>query len=338
MRIRTVTAPNMSEGMKKLRRELGPNAIILSNHQGRGGVRITAAIDPEAAPAETMPAAPKPVAKPNGSKGPARKDRPNELDALVAHHRPPADLAAKLSRALRAFRTSSREQMMADALDTLYQFAPLVRPASQTLLLIGPPGAGKTVATAKLATQAVLEGRDVHVATTDTVKAGGVEQLEAFTTILNLPLCRVDSPAGLKRFVSRIEGAGGAPLMLIDTPGVNPFNASEIAEMRRYRDAAGGAAALVLPAGGDAEEAAEFARAFARLSVRQLIGTRLDMARRLGGLLAAADAGGLALSDVSVSPYVSDALIRLDAATLSRLLCGGADGLLTPSQQEFAKS
>jgi hypothetical protein len=57
--------------------------------------------------------------------------------------------------------------------------------------------------------------------------------------------------------------------------------------------------ALVLPAGLDAEEAAETARAFQLLGCRHLVPTRLDAARRLGGVLAAADAG-LAFTEAGI--------------------------------------
>jgi flagellar biosynthesis protein FlhF len=93
----------------------------------------------------------------------------------------------------------------------------------------------------------------------------------------------------------------------------------------------------VLPAGGDADEAVEIATACAAMGVRQLVGTRVDAARRFGGLLAAADAGALAFSEISVSPYVSDGLIRLDALALARLLMHAPSGALSPPAMEMIK-
>ena len=59
-------------------------------------------------------------------------------------------------------------------------------------MLVGLPGAGKTVTTAKLATKAVMSGAKINVITTDRVRAGGVQQLEAFTDILKLDLMCAD--------------------------------------------------------------------------------------------------------------------------------------------------
>lgn len=55
--------------------------------------------------------------------------------------------------------------------------------------------------------------------------------------------------------------------------------------------AAGASILLVLPAGLDPAEAAETARAFLALGARHLLPTRLDAARRLGGVLAGAGGG-----------------------------------------------
>ena len=48
-------------------------------------------------------------------------------------------------------------------------------------MLVGPPGAGKTIVAAKLMMRARRAGRPFAAITTDTRRAGGVEQLQAFT-------------------------------------------------------------------------------------------------------------------------------------------------------------
>lgn len=59
-------------------------------------------------------------------------------------------------------------------------------------MLIGPPGAGKTLTIAKLATRSTPSGRKVGVITTDTARAGGIDQLAAFTKLLKLKLLAVE--------------------------------------------------------------------------------------------------------------------------------------------------
>jgi flagellar biosynthesis protein FlhF len=78
---------------------------------------------------------------------------------------------------------------------------------------------------------------------------------------------------------------------------------------------------LVLPAGLDPAEAADLARAFAALGAQHLLPTRLDAARRLGGVLMAAKAGPLALTEAGIGPEVADGLETLTPEGLaSRLL------------------
>ena len=89
-----------------------------------------------------------------------------------------------------------------------------------------------------------------------------------------------------------------------------------LAELAR---AAGAAILVVLPAGLDPGEAAEMAAAFAALGARHLLPTRLDGARRLGGVLAAA-AAGLALAEAGTGPGAADGL----TADRSRWLARGS--------------
>ena len=65
----------------------------------------------------------------------------------------------------------------------------------------------------------------------------------------------------------------------------------------------------------------QMAEAFARVGCTRLLATRLDMARRFGGLLAAANTG-LAFTEMSASPIVAHGFQPLDAAALARLLLG----------------
>jgi len=78
---------------------------------------------------------------------------------------------------------------------------------------------------------------------------------------------------------------------------------------------------LVLPAGLDAEESAELARAFHALGARHMVATRLDIARRLGGVVAAA-AEGLALAEAGTGAQVPEGLSVLTPAWLAARLMG----------------
>jgi flagellar biosynthesis protein FlhF len=73
---------------------------------------------------------------------------------------------------------------------------------------------------------------------------------------------------------------------------------------------------LVLSALGDTEEAAAYAGAAKAIGARRLLITRLDMARRLGGLLAAAECG-LALAGASITPHFAFGFKTLSAQLIA---------------------
>jgi flagellar biosynthesis protein FlhF len=301
MRLKLYRAPKMAEAMARVRAELGEDALILTSRQVGDGVEVTAALEPED---ETPPSPLKPAA-------PSAADR--SLRAALAFHGIPAALAATLSG-----------PHLPSALAATCAFAPLpVAPSDPPLLLVGPPGAGKTLTTAKLAARLVLSGISPSVIAADGCRAGATEQLTAFTRLLDLDLVVADHPVGLARAMSRRRP--DAPV-LIDAPGLDPSDAAQAAELRTLAAVAGATMVLVLQAGLDPAEAADQARAYAELGATLMIATKLDLARRLGSVLSAADAGGLALAEAGVGPGVADGLIRLTQDELAaRLLAAAPD-------------
>ena len=75
---------------------------------------------------------------------------------------------------------------------------------------------------------------------------------------------------------------------------------------------------------------ADLARAFAVLGARHLLPTRLDAARRLGGVVSAAAEAGLALTEAGTGPGVADGLSPLSPEWLARRL---EQGWSAPQQE-----
>ena len=281
MRLKHYRAASVSEAMAQMRAELGAEALILNTRRWYDGVELTAALEPE------------------GSAAPPER---GHVEALTYHAVPDrlrgqlafGNLTALLGRAL--------------AFGTLPLHA-------KPLLLAGPPGAGKTLTLVRLATRLTLAGQRPMVITTDDAKAGANEQLLAFTRLLDLPLTEACDPLTLSRAVRR-EGTA----VLIDTQGTDPFDSAQSDRLRALAAAAGASVALVLPAGLDPNEAADLARAYADAGATCLVATRLDIARRLGGIVAAADAGRLPLTEAGIGPGAADGLVPFTAAFLAERL------------------
>ncbi|HYB09167.1 MAG TPA: hypothetical protein VEJ16_05825 [Alphaproteobacteria bacterium] len=333
MRLRSFTAPTLAQAMKLVREELGPDAIIVSTHATNKSApaRVTAAIEPadESIAATGGASIHGPCARIGGFEKPADHAHRAVRDAFEFHG-VPAILAQRLGGfagdALNSGAAKGEPLLaLAAALDRRFRFEPLLgsRGPRRPLILVGPPGAGKTVTVAKLAARAVLAGNRLTVITTDTIRAGGVEQLAAFTKILGVDIqVAEDAGALADAILAGTSGASKADVLLIDTAGVNPYDEGEIAHAKALVDAVDAAAIVVLSAGGDPLEAAEAAVAFAEIGAKRLVMTRIDAARRLASLLTAAEAGKLALSDVGTTPHIANGLSPLNPVSLSRLLIG----------------
>lgn len=311
MRLKSFTAPTMAEAMEMVRTELGDDAIIVSTQRAAGnkGVRITAALEPadaDLAIAEMLEET-------------TDSSAAETVREALATHGVPQRLADRLVNAARTSEINDPTLACAAAFEAGFAFAHLPEhSAPRPFMLVGPPGSGKSIAVAKLAARSVLHQRHVGVVTCDNIRAGAVEQLAAFTRILEIELVRARGPESLRKTV---EGSAGMfDIVLIDSPGLNPFKQSDMDYLQALIEAADVEPILVMAAGGDPAEAAEMAEAFAGIGATRLFASRLDTTRRLGAVLAAADAGQLALCDVSASPHVASGISPISAISLARLM------------------
>ena len=118
----------------------------------------------------------------------------------------------------------------------------------------------------------------------------------------------------------------GADQVIIDTASANPFDKESMKTLARLVGVVEMDPILILPAGSDAEEAGEMAQIFATIGAQRSLPTRVDVARRLGSLLAAAYQGGLAFTDISSTAKVADGLSQLNSKRLTQLLMPRAEG------------
>ena len=283
MRLKTYRAPTTPAAIALVRAELGPDALILATKRAGNLIEVTAALE--------RPAPPLP--------------EPESLRTLAWHAIPP-QLAATLG-------SGRLDRTLAQTL----RFCRLdLSAGSSPILLAGPPGAGKSLTCAKLATRLVLDGKPPLVVSADGARAGATEQLAAFTRLLGLPLVVATDPLALARAVSR--RSPGQPV-LIDSAGIDPLRPADQAGIATLAASSGARTVVVLPAGHDAAESADAAAAFVAAGASLMLPTRLDAARRLGGILAAA-AAGLALTEAGCGPGVADGLLPLTPECLASRL------------------
>ncbi len=310
MRLKTFNAKTMMEAMDLVRTEMGADAIIIQSDESKSGVRITAALEAGATPdAPTVAPTPEqtPLAFEAADTFPKIADFDTaDIRAVLTHHGLPFETAGHLEKSVLSMNAGSLSEAVGSALETTISFSPLTDAHARPVMLVGPPGAGKTICAAKLTADALLHDRNVHLISTDTIKAGGIQQLDHFAQLLKQTVSTADTPGELAAVINSRKGRNG--LTIIDSPGTNPFDLQELEELLKFIQKVDAEPVLVMPAGLDPLDAQEIAEVFSRMGCQRFIATRLDAARRYAGIIMAARPGYLSLAAISRSPFVADGL------------------------------
>ncbi|MFN9323138.1 MAG: hypothetical protein ACK59C_05100 [Holosporales bacterium] len=307
MRLKTFTAVNMPDAMRQVRAALGDEAIILSTEHDkiRKQLLVTAGVEE------------KPSSKAvKSTLKPKIKVEAGVLDSLtdvLDRHHLPRRLANRLLR--------QAEEVQGNVLHVLEEvlassIAFTEDMPTAPLVLIGQPGAGKTVTAARLAARARLAGQEVILFSTDTVKAGGIEQLGNLARAMKVPLHTAEDPKALTHAMRQIPAG---TRVFIDTAGLDPR--TDAAHLTALTKIPSVAFAWVLPVSGDAEDMREEAEALATaVPLSVLLPTRLDLARRLGGVINAAMNLGLPIGPTGMSVSIAKGLRPLSAPLLAALM------------------
>lgn len=337
MRLKSFYAKTVTEAMQMIRDTLGEDAIIVATREENGGkaVRVTAAIEEHDhhEPFEDYD-------REDSENGWLQYDSEEEdggvseiLTEVLLKHSVPEEIIDQVISCATVVGLEQPHIALVAALEHLYVFRGLPQKTTEkTYMLVGPPGSGKTLTAAKLAARATMAGLNASVISTDTMRAGGIEQLAAFTKILNVPLQKARDSKELHQC---LEQSKNTDFRIIDTGGFNPFRNDEMRDLARLIAAGDIEPVLVMPAGSDAEECGEIARIYASLGVRHMLPTRLDIGRRLGGVLAAAHYGGLIFAEASDTPSVAEGLFTLSPDRLAHLLMPELSNNKKPQDREI---
>ena len=318
--------------MDMVRDALGEDAIIVATREdkasdGKDQVHLTAAIESDNFEnTQNTPTA-------DGWLYEEDSDEAQVVEALtdsLLHHAVPEEILDQIISYASVMDHPEPRLALLSAIENLYKFfnlptAPMSSKTPHSIMMVGPPGAGKTLAAAKIAARGVMNGINISVITTDTERAGGREQLEAFTNLMDIELQLAPTPLKLKELIEAPHNKN-ADQIIIDTSGANPFDPDHIKRLAYFCSEIETEPVLVLPTGYDAEEAGEIAKIFASLGAKMLLSTRIDVARRIGSILSAAYYGGMALTDIGTSAKVAGGLSHLNAKRLTQLLMPRAEG------------
>jgi flagellar biosynthesis protein FlhF len=113
--------------------------------------------------------------------------------------------------------------------------------------------------------------------------------------------------------------------IFVDTPGLNPWNAAEVAQARQWVAASGGEPIWIASAELSPDDMTELASLYRSLGARRMIATKLDTAKRWGGVPAAAAQGPIALAGTIASAYLADGIEPPNYLTLARRMLAAAE-------------
>lgn len=312
MKLKTYMCRSMNEAMAQIRAELGPDAVILSSLNEGDLIRVTAACE-KAPPVVEAPQKVSPRFTPLETK--------NLLCQILSYHSVPT----AVSQSLIAQACQTPDRILEEGLGAVFQehlsFSPLSfsPPAHQQhqIMLAGPVGVGKTVTLAKIASEFRLRNHPVELISADHLKAGAVEQIQAYAQALEVPLTLIQNATQLEKILA---DAKPGVTYLIDTPGTNPLNAGDMTHLTDYILAAKQAPYLVVSAGGDALEMQETAATYKDVGTTRFIMTRFDAAKRFGGLLTILHKECLEFAAMSCGPEIGSRLKEATSDNLYRVL------------------
>ncbi len=253
MILRKVVGRTMAEALERVRKEVGPEAIIVETSFAGGVATVIA--KREANQANQAPA--------NPWRGtPYDRDRPEPKLVFPEGFRPFAESMAEFGISQKLIKVLLRAVKGLDP-HLLKKGSPSLRavlrrvlagliptaglgsssagrialggkaiPTSKALALVGPTGVGKTTTLAKLAAQATIhEDMSVGIISTDTFRIAAVEQLRAFAEMMGAPFRVAFTPQDLRAALREFQHHDR---IFIDTTGRSPKDAASLKAMRGF--------------------------------------------------------------------------------------------------------
>jgi flagellar biosynthesis protein FlhF len=193
-------------------------------------------------------------------------------------------------------------------------------------VFVGPPGVGKTTTIAKIAAQArARQGKTLGMVAADAFRAGAVEQLRAYASIIG-------SPFRIARNADELDAAltGGRQTLLVDTAGRSPSDPTVRDTLRMLGRRRGVRTHLVMAADTSAATARRVFDAYQDAKPGRLVITKLDEAETLSPLI-----GVLNERQIPISYFTAGQRVPEDLDRATPLLLAAA--VLHDRQSPYAR-
>jgi flagellar biosynthesis protein FlhF len=332
MQVKHYRQPTVREAFQAIRADLGPEALVLSSGlvsargwRGLVGMRevLVTATAPERRPDDDVR---------TGDDRGRRADTSRRAPAtggVVAARLVAAGLDDALADAVAAGvpRREQRGMSAAGVRRALEgHLAPLAGAAdshARVEVFVGPPGVGKTTTIAKIAAQErVRRQRSLGMVAADAFRAGAVEQLKTYATIIGAPfrtartLDEIDRAIALSRHT-----------LLVDTAGRSPADGDQRDLRRLLGRRQDVRTHLVIPADTSVASARRIFRTFADAQPDRVVLSKMDEAESPSSLFMWLMERGIPVSYVTDGQRVPEDLAPATPAVLATALLGDARAL-----------
>ena len=213
----------------------------------------------------------------------------------------------------------------AEYLDIQKMVSPIAKTPQQPILLVGPPGGGKTVTTARLCARTLMQDESVNFVTLDCVRTGAVEQSRSLTKFLEINLAEIENVAQFTQWMNEYNKDINQTVTFIDSLSTNIYDMQDMRWLLDYMEAAEQndmkiEPILVISATTDATTIGDYATTFKSMGINRVILTCWDIASKPAATFSAIIDAGLQIAMISDSPYLNAGNEKLDAFSLAKKL------------------
>ncbi len=203
--------------------------------------------------------------------------------------------------------------------------APILKSPKKPILLVGPPGSGKTVCAARLCAQSLMQDEPVDFIALDCVRTGAVEQSRSLAEFLEVDLIEIKDIRQFNQWMDKYNKGVNQNNVYMDSLSTNIYDIDDMRWLLDYMEAAEQTSMdiepiLVISATTDATTVGDYATTFKSMGVERAILTCWDIASKPASTFSAIIDAGIKVAMICDSPYLTSGMTPLTPLTLAQKL------------------